>query len=103
MAPAPKATLAIDFGTSNTVVAVWDPAQAVPRLLTLPGLSRPDHSAIPSLVYVKGKGQLLVGETVRAGRWGAVDPQRLFQALICGCRYACKSCSLHICLDCSPN
>lgn len=79
MAPAPKATLAIDFGTSNTVVAVWDPAQAVPRLLTLPGLSRPDHSAIPSLVYVKGKGQLLVGETVRAGRWGAVDPQRLFQ------------------------
>lgn len=70
MAPAPKATLAIDFGTSNTVVAVWDPAQAVPRLLTLPGLSRPDHSAIPSLVYVKGKGQLLVGETVRAGRWG---------------------------------
>ncbi|MFT0788251.1 Hsp70 family protein [Synechococcus sp. H55.10] len=79
MAPVPKATLAIDFGTSNTVVAVWDPGQEAPRLLSLPGLSRPSYAAIPSLVYVKGKGQLLVGETVRAGRWGAVDPQRLFQ------------------------
>jgi molecular chaperone DnaK (HSP70) len=79
MAPVPKATLAIDFGTSNTVVAVWDPVQEAPRLLSFPGLSRPGYSAIPSLVYVKGKGQLLVGETVRAGRWGAVEPQRLFQ------------------------
>ncbi|MFS8893372.1 Hsp70 family protein [Synechococcus sp. O70.1] len=81
MAPVSKATLAIDFGTSNTVVAVWDPVQAAPRLLSFPGLSRQEqaHSAIPSLVYVKGKNQLLVGETVRAGRWGAVDPQRLFQ------------------------
>ncbi len=88
MAPAKKTvkktdpvatTLAIDFGTSNTVVCCWDPLQEAPRTLTFPGLSRQPDSAIPSLVFVKGAGQLLVGESVRSGRWGAVDPQRLFQ------------------------
>ncbi|MGQ9838837.1 MAG: Hsp70 family protein [Cyanobacteriota bacterium] len=74
-------TLAIDFGTSNTVVCCWDPQQERARTLTFPGLSRQGqiHSAIPSLVFVKGSNQLLVGESVRSGRWGAVDPQRLFQ------------------------
>lgn len=84
MASAKKPTaaaLAIDFGTSNTVVCCWDPLQESARTLTFPGLSRPAqaHSVIPSLVFVKGSDQLLVGETVRSGRWGAVDPQRLFQ------------------------
>ncbi|MEN9223480.1 MAG: hypothetical protein Q6M04_13685, partial [Thermostichus sp. BF3_bins_97] len=74
-------TLAIDFGTSNTVVCCWDPVQEAPRVLSFPGLSRQwqAYSVIPSLVFVKGSNQILVGETVRSGRWGAVDPQRLFQ------------------------
>ncbi|MEN9202774.1 MAG: Hsp70 family protein [Thermostichus sp. DG_1_6_bins_120] len=79
--PALSTTLAVDFGTSNTVVCYWDPLQESARTLTLPGLSRQEqgHTVIPSLVFVKGAGHLLVGENVRSGRWGAVDPQRLFQ------------------------
>ncbi|MEN9231743.1 MAG: Hsp70 family protein [Thermostichus sp. DG02_5_bins_236] len=78
---ATSTTLAIDFGTSNTVVCCWDPVHECAHTLTFPGLSRQGqaHSAIPSLVFVKGSNQLLIGETVRSGRWGAVDPQRLFQ------------------------
>ncbi len=61
---------AIDFGTSNTVIARWNPVTQQPESLTLPGLSfrlgqNPD--LIPSLVYVKqaAQEQVLVGQQVR--------------------------------------
>lgn len=61
---------AIDFGTSNTVVARWNPATQQPETLKLPGLSwqigqNPD--LVPSLIYVQNAAaaEVLVGQQVR--------------------------------------
>lgn len=61
---------AIDFGTSNTVIARWNRATQQPETLTLPGLSyraAQNPPLIPSLVYVENASQeqILVGQTVR--------------------------------------
>ncbi|MBD2073785.1 Hsp70 family protein [Phormidium sp. FACHB-592] len=62
--------IAIDFGTSNTVVARWNRATQQPETLSLPGIS--DRSGqnpplIPSLLYVQEarQGTVVVGQTVR--------------------------------------
>ncbi|WP_017324816.1 Hsp70 family protein [Synechococcus sp. PCC 7336] len=57
--------LAIDFGTSNTVVAHWDGDRS--RILSLPGLSRQDPNnppIVPSQLYVEDAkaGQVVVGQ-----------------------------------------
>ncbi|NCJ07939.1 Hsp70 family protein [Synechococcales cyanobacterium C] len=61
---------AVDFGTSNTVIARWNPVSQQPESIALPGLSfrvgqNPD--LVPSLVYVEqaATGQVLVGQQVR--------------------------------------
>jgi molecular chaperone DnaK (HSP70) len=61
---------AIDFGTSNTVVARWNTATQQAETLSLPGMSlrmgqNPD--LIPSLLYVENAAQhqVLVGQQVR--------------------------------------
>lgn len=61
---------AIDFGTSNTVIARWNRATQQPETLSLPGLSyrtAQNPPLIPSLVYVEDASQekILVGQTVR--------------------------------------
>ena len=62
--------IAIDFGTSNTVVARWNRVTQQPETLSLPGIS--DRSGqnpplIPSLLYVEDarQGTVVVGQTVR--------------------------------------
>ncbi len=62
--------IAIDFGTSNTVIARWNRATQQPETLTLPGLSyksAQNPPLIPSLLYVEDASQkrLLVGQQVR--------------------------------------
>ncbi|WP_017318310.1 Hsp70 family protein [Mastigocladopsis repens] len=62
--------IAIDFGTSNTVIARWNPVTQEPETLNIPGLSIQQSlnpPLIPSLVYVEdaAKGQVLVGQQVR--------------------------------------
>jgi molecular chaperone DnaK (HSP70) len=61
---------AIDFGTSNTVIARWNPISQKPETIALPGTSHrigqnPDLT--PSLLYVENaaQGQVLVGQQVR--------------------------------------
>lgn len=61
---------AIDFGTSNTVIARWNPVTEQPEMINLPGLSlqiaqNPD--LIPSLLYVEqaAENKVLVGQQVR--------------------------------------
>ena len=61
---------AIDFGTSNTVVARWNPVTQQAETLSFPGVSlrigqNPD--LIPSLLYVEEAqiAQVLVGQQVR--------------------------------------
>jgi len=62
--------IAIDFGTSNTVIARWNRATQQPETLSLPGMS--DRSGqnpplIPSLLYVEDASQhkVVVGQAVR--------------------------------------
>lgn len=62
--------IAIDFGTSNTVIARWNPVTQQPETITLTGLSIQQSlnpPLIPSLVYVEDANQakILVGQQVR--------------------------------------
>ncbi len=62
--------IAIDFGTSNTVITRWNPITQQPETLSLPGLSMQQSlnpPLIPSLVYVEdaSQGKVLVGQQVR--------------------------------------
>lgn len=62
--------IAIDFGTSNTVIARWNPAASQPETLKLPGLSAisaQNPPLIPSLLYVEDadRGKVIVGQQVR--------------------------------------
>ena len=78
--------IAIDFGTSNTVVCTQDPVTLEPRTLKFDKFSRRFETAagqvsvVPSLVFVQGQNQLLFGEQVRSQRLGFAQPERLFQA-----------------------
>jgi molecular chaperone DnaK (HSP70) len=78
--------IAIDFGTSNTVVCTQDPVTLEPRTLKFDKLSRRFETAagqvnvVPSLTFVQGQNQLLFGEQVRSQRLGFAQPERLFQA-----------------------
>jgi molecular chaperone DnaK (HSP70) len=63
-------TLAIDFGTSNTVVARWNAATQQPETIALPELSwrmAQNPPLIPSLVYVENAPQqkIVAGQAVR--------------------------------------
>ncbi len=76
--------LAVDFGTTNTVVAVWREAMQAPETIHLPGLSAPAAESqpplIPSLVYVEDgmKCRVVAGQAVRAGGLDGQDDGRLF-------------------------
>ncbi|MGA1603498.1 MAG: Hsp70 family protein [Prochlorothrix sp.] len=63
-------TLAIDFGTSNTVVARWNPVKNTAETLKLVGLSQIEAQnppVIPSWLYVEqaSTGQVIAGQRVR--------------------------------------
>ncbi|MGB3201615.1 MAG: Hsp70 family protein, partial [Nodosilinea sp.] len=62
--------IAVDFGTSNTVIARWNPATEGPETLALPGLSLGLGGVpplVPSLVYVEQPqaSGVVVGQAVR--------------------------------------
>lgn len=77
--------IAIDFGTSNTVVCTLDPVtqtartlrfNSISRLLETPGGS---VSVVPTLVYVQ-KDRIAFGEIVRSQRLSSSQTQGLFQS-----------------------
>jgi molecular chaperone DnaK (HSP70)/HEAT repeat protein len=76
--------LAIDFGTTNSVIALWDEALAAGRTLPLPPLSLETGSGtflIPTLLFVK-EGQtpeIALGQEVRAGGFDLQPGNRLFR------------------------
>jgi molecular chaperone DnaK (HSP70) len=83
-------TVAIDFGTSNTVVALLSLETKAPKTLEIEPFSRfiPVRTAagglgnvpvIPTLVFVKEGGELVIGEPVRSQLGGRLQ-ERLFQA-----------------------
>lgn len=62
--------IAIDFGTSNTVITRWNPVTQQPETLNLPGMSvtlAQNPPLIPSLLYVEDAyaGKVVVGQAVR--------------------------------------
>ncbi len=64
------AAIAIDFGTSNTVVAGWNVATQQAETLVIPGVSHQiaqNPPLIPSLAYIENalENQIVVGQAVR--------------------------------------
>ncbi|MFM8009064.1 MAG: Hsp70 family protein, partial [Dolichospermum sp.] len=62
--------IAIDFGTSNTVITRWNPVTQQAETLNLPGLSTQQYlnpPLIPSLVYIENAslGKIIAGQQVR--------------------------------------
>ncbi len=76
--------IAVDFGTTNTVVAVWREAVNAPETLRLPGLSAPvgdsSPALVPSLLYVVDgvHGEVVSGQAVRAGGYDNQNDDRYF-------------------------
>ncbi|AFZ18171.1 molecular chaperone [Allocoleopsis franciscana PCC 7113] len=77
--------IAIDFGTSNTVVTRWNAATQQPETLNLPGLSlklADNPPLIPSLLYIEDarQGKVLVGREVRDKGLDLTNDPRFFRS-----------------------
>lgn len=81
--------IAIDFGTSNTVVSFLEPDTQAPKTLRFAKVSRLfkltkqgetlEIPVVPSLAFVQSN-QLVIGEQVRSQRLGLLQPERLFKS-----------------------
>lgn len=77
-------TIAIDFGTSNTCIARWNPVTQQPETLSLPGLSvqlGQNPPLIPSLLYIEDASQkkVVVGQAVRDRGLDLTSDPRFFR------------------------
>jgi molecular chaperone DnaK (HSP70) len=77
--------IAIDFGTSNTVIARWNPVNQQPETLNIPALSiqqSRNPPIIPSLVYIEdaSQGKVLVGQEVRDRGFDLKNETRFFRS-----------------------
>lgn len=77
--------IAIDFGTSNTCIARWNPVTQQPETLKLPGLSEQiaqNPPLIPSLVYVENatSAKVVVGQAVRDRGLDLASNPRFFRS-----------------------
>lgn len=77
--------IAIDFGTSNTVITRWNPVTSSAETINIPGLSIQQSlnpPLIPSLVYVENAaiGQVLVGQQVRDRGFDLGSETRFFRS-----------------------
>jgi len=76
--------IAIDFGTSNTVIAKFDPDTQTTEVIKLPKIAQQtaiNPELIPSLVYVKDaqNKDLLIGQKVRDNGLDIGNNQRFFK------------------------
>jgi molecular chaperone DnaK (HSP70) len=76
--------IAIDFGTSNTVLARWNRVTQQAETIALPGITwktAQNPSLIPSLVYVEQaqQGQVVVGQSVRDRGLDLASDPRFFR------------------------
>ena len=59
---------AVDFGTSNTVVARWNFAREEPQTMSFPAITAPGSGAMPpvtpSVLYYRGEESFLMGYEV---------------------------------------
>ena len=78
-------TIAIDFGTSNTVITRWNPVTQKPETLSLPGVSvqqSQNPPLIPSLLYVENasSAEVVVGQAVRDRGLDLKNDPRFFRS-----------------------
>jgi molecular chaperone DnaK (HSP70)/HEAT repeat protein len=76
--------LAIDFGTTNSVIALWDEKSSTGQSIDIPPLSLSTGSGaflIPSLLYVKNgqAGEIVIGQEVRRRGLDLQPGNRLFR------------------------
>jgi molecular chaperone DnaK (HSP70) len=77
--------LAIDFGTTNSVIARWDEDKRTAEVLSIPGLSALNLEGVPpivpSLVYVHDgrSAQVTLGQAVRDQELDLQKTNRLFR------------------------
>jgi molecular chaperone DnaK (HSP70) len=76
--------LAIDLGTTNTVIARWDETATQPEVVRIPGLTIADDGRpplVPSLIYVQnGKtGSVTIGQVIRDKGLDRQTDNRLFR------------------------
>lgn len=79
-----KQRLAIDFGTTNSLIAAWDEKTQAARLLSVPKLSQDTPGQpplIPSLLYVEDgqKQRIVLGQEVKTRRLNRQRNNRLFR------------------------
>lgn len=77
-------TIAIDFGTSNTVISRWNQTTQQPEIVKLPGLSiisGQNPPLIPSLVYVENaaENKVVIGQQVRDKGYDVNTDSRFFR------------------------
>lgn len=77
--------IAIDFGTSNTVIARWNPVTQQPETINIPSLSIQQSlnpPLIPSLVYVEdaARKQVILGQQVRDRGLDLKNDPRFFRS-----------------------
>lgn len=77
--------IAIDFGTTNSVIATWNTQTGCPDVLALPGLTSTAADGVmplvPSLLYVHDArtGQISMGQAVREAALDTRQDNRLFR------------------------
>ena len=78
--------VAIDFGTTNTAIAVWREATSSPETISLPNVSVTSANMlpplIPSLVYVKdgASGEVVIGSSVQSQGLNDGNDDRFFRS-----------------------
>ena len=82
--------IAVDFGTTNTVISYLPPDSQTPTTIKLDQLSRvfrlpnkdgdiKEVPVIPSLLFIDSKHKPKVGQVVQSRRLGLTQPQRFFK------------------------
>jgi molecular chaperone DnaK (HSP70)/HEAT repeat protein len=74
--------LSIDFGTTNSVIAIWNEQLGIAEPIHIPGASQSDPPPlIPSLLYVENgqTGEMLFGQLVKDSFSSLSEDRRLFQ------------------------
>lgn len=79
-------TIAIDFGTSNTVITRWNRATQGPEIVRLPGLAQQlgqNPPLVPSILYVQdaSRGLVDIGQQVRDRGLDVTSDQRFYRNL----------------------
>ena len=81
-----KHKLAIDFGTTNSLLARWDEPTGKAQVVSIAGISTPTQDnrqqpLIPSLLYVQNgqTGQVSLGQAVLDGKFHQMRDNRLFR------------------------